>query len=420
MFDVDVADIDPALAAVVRSLQIHAATDVAGEDEQRLCDTVQALEVARRYLDAAEGHVLAELDARGVTDRSFGLRTPQWLAHVANLPSHVAKARVHTATKLRRALPDAERALAEGRIGFDHARVLADAANPRIEEPFAAAARDFCDAASEFVFEKWAKEVRGFADRLDQDGGHDPDDDLARNRLRFSRLGANAVLNGELVGEHALISDHVLNTVADELFRQFSADHDQCPELAVPDRATLMALAFVEICRRAQGVDTNSSTAPRTEAALVIPADDLDRVTDHHGTDLPEFAHRCLACDPQLHALVVNSLGVPVDMGRDIRFANRAQRRAMAQRDGGCVFPGCGSPPTWCDAHHQRRWSDGGRTNLDELISLCRHHHGVAHRTGWNVELTNDGWTRWSTPLGNTFWGQRHQRQRAGPLPHAA
>jgi hypothetical protein len=29
----------------------------------------------------------------------------------------------------------------------------------------------------------------------------------------------------------------------------------------------------------------------------------------------------------------------------------------------------------------------------------------------------DDGWTRWTTPDGDTFWGQRHHRQRAGPPP---
>jgi hypothetical protein len=54
-------------------------------------------------------------------------------------------------------------------------------------------------------------------------------------------------------------------------------------------------------------------------------------------------------------------------------------------------------------------------------VLLCRRHHRVAHRRHWTLTLTHDGWTRWTTPAGRTFWGQRHQhtrtRQRAGPGP---
>ncbi len=105
-------------------------------------------------------------------------------------------------------------------------------------------------------------------------------------------------------------------------------------------------------------------------------------------------------------------------MGRARRTPTRTQRRALSVRDGGCVFPGCDTPANWCDAHHIDQWTrDHGPTNLDNLILVCRRHHRVAHRTGWNLELGHDGWTHWTTPTGTTRPGQRHHHQRAGPLP---
>ncbi|MCC6183624.1 MAG: HNH endonuclease, partial [Microthrixaceae bacterium] len=58
---------------------------------------------------------------------------------------------------------------------------------------------------------------------------------------------------------------------------------------------------------------------------------------------------------------------------------------ALAVRDGHCVFPGCDRPASWCDAHHVTRHTDGGPTTIDNLALLCRHHHGVIHRTGWHM-----------------------------------
>jgi hypothetical protein len=115
--------------------------------------------------------------------------------------------------------------------------------------------------------------------------------------------------------------------------------------------------------------------------------------------------------------VIIDSLGVPIDLGRRVRFATTAQRRAIAIRDGGCVFPGCHLPANWCDAHHLDPYQHGGQTNLDRLAGLCRHHHGVTHRNGWQMHATPDGWFWWQTPNHHTFWSQRHGRQRTDPPP---
>ncbi|HEY5651444.1 MAG TPA: HNH endonuclease signature motif containing protein [Acidimicrobiia bacterium] len=50
-------------------------------------------------------------------------------------------------------------------------------------------------------------------------------------------------------------------------------------------------------------------------------------------------------------------------------------RRAVEARDRHCRFPGCRRPARWCDAHHTVHWADDGRTEVENLILLRRHHH---------------------------------------------
>ena len=117
----------------------------------------------------------------------------------------------------------------------------------------------------------------------------------------------------------------------------------------------------------------------------------------------------CLLCDPVITALIVGSLGVPLDMGRQVRLANRDQRRALTTRDGGCVFPGCDAPIGWCDAHHVTWWRNNGTTDITNLALICRYHHGVTHRDGWTMTATTDQRFTWTTPLGQTLHSQRHR-----------
>jgi len=50
-------------------------------------------------------------------------------------------------------------------------------------------------------------------------------------------------------------------------------------------------------------------------------------------------------------------------------------------------------------------------------VFLCRHHHGVIHRKGWNLQIGDDGWSWITTPSGISLWCQRHGTIRSGAPP---
>ncbi|UYN84608.1 MAG: DUF222 domain-containing protein [Microcella sp.] len=81
-----------------------------------------------------------------------------------------------------------------------------------------------------------------------------------------------------------------------------------------------------------------------------------------------------------------DNAGQPLNLGRERRLFSRAQRVALAARDGGCRWPGCERPPSWCEAHHIEHWHrDHGKTNVADGILLCRHHHLLAHNNAWEI-----------------------------------
>ncbi|GAA3733412.1 hypothetical protein GCM10022239_07060 [Leifsonia bigeumensis] len=82
----------------------------------------------------------------------------------------------------------------------------------------------------------------------------------------------------------------------------------------------------------------------------------------------------------------------PANLGRTARYFNRAQRRLLSARDGGCRWPGCERPPEWTEAHHVRWWDrDNGPTDIDNGILLCRHHHLLLHDNHWEIEIASRG-----------------------------
>jgi len=100
---------------------------------------------------------------------------------------------------------------------------------------------------------------------------------------------------------------------------------------------------------------------------------------------------RRLGCDASVARVVFDSDSAVLDVGRARRVPAAATRRALKARDGGCVWPGCDRPASWSQAHHLRHWAQGGSTDLDNLVTICRAHHWRVHEGGWGLIRTDEG-----------------------------
>jgi hypothetical protein len=57
---------------------------------------------------------------------------------------------------------------------------------------------------------------------------------------------------------------------------------------------------------------------------------------------------------------------------------------------GNCGWPGCHVAFQHCRIHHLDDWTNGGDTNLDNLIGLCSTHHHLVHEGGWTLTMRPD------------------------------
>jgi hypothetical protein len=110
------------------------------------------------------------------------------------------------------------------------------------------------------------------------------------------------------------------------------------------------------------------------------------------GTEISPGQVRQLACCAGIIPAVLGGPSAVLDLGREHRLFNRAQRIAMGLRDKGCRAEGCDRPPSWCEAHHLRKpWAEGGRTDFKDGVLLCGHHHRLAHHPAYTDERLPNG-----------------------------
>ena len=148
------------------------------------------------------------------------------------------------------------------------------------------------------------------------------------------------------------------------------------------------------------GVSAETSPAPAR-----VPGDPADPARCHveDGPAISVSTAQMIACTAALSWMRHGDAGEILALGRRRRRPSSAIRRAARERDHcRCRFPGCESRRV--DLHHIQHWANGGRTDLDNLISLCPYHHKVVHDRGYLI----------AAPPGRTF---TFYRPDGTPLP---
>ncbi|WP_193610017.1 HNH endonuclease signature motif containing protein [Nocardioides lijunqiniae] len=156
-----------------------------------------------------------------------------------------------------------------------------------------------------------------------------------------------------------------------------------------------MGLAFIEYVDRypvdklpkAAGMDATVVVTMTLETLMGgLKAAQLDT-----GTRISPSLARRMACEAGVIPVVLGSRSQVLDVGRKRRFHTKAQRIAMAVRDGGCIALGCDRPSAWCHAHHLDPWSQGGETSVERGAMLCARHHTLIHHPGYGVRHHQGG-----------------------------
>ena len=353
------------------------------DDDQS--DRLDELERAGRVLEAERGRGLAEIERRRVFAADGHLSAAAWLAHRQGVSRRSAEAAVRRARALE-VMPSVARAFADGEVSTSAVDVLAFA-REAVPEAFARSEPALADAARNMGF----AELRAMTDtwRIDADRERALEDEDRRHDLRRldvcpDERGMTGV-RGELDPEDGQVLITCIRAQMDA-----EARHAPGPDARTPTQRRADALA--EICR--QWLASRDRPSIGGERPHLVVTIDMNALLESSGGTaelgdaglLTAEAARRLACDADVTRVITREASEPLELGRRTKVVPPGLRRAVAVRDRGCRFPGCGRPTGWCDAHHVRHWADGGETSLSNRVLLCRPHHRAIHR-GFGVEM---------------------------------
>lgn len=149
--------------------------------------------------------------------------------------------------------------------------------------------------------------------------------------------------------------------------------------------------ALVHMVRMAAAIDDRTVFGVKTPAVRVhVRLSDLQRGEGAAFAEGQSAAfgmgavHRFI-CEGGVVPILFDDDGRAINVGRTQRLFNDRQRIAIAARDGGCMIPECDRPPSWTEAHHINEFENGGRTDIDDGIALCRYCHLWLHNTGGRI-----------------------------------
>jgi Domain of unknown function (DUF222)/HNH endonuclease len=375
-------------------------TDVLPLSDEEIASDLDELEHATRVLEVERGRRLAELERRGSYALNGHLSLAAWLAARHRVAPSTAAAHVRMSRVLD-AMPVAADALASGDVSSSAVSLLAHA-RESAPDAFSRSETSLVDAARTLPVDELMDTVTAW--RHDHAGADEDRQELCLTPT----LHGKGRIAGDLNAQTTQVVIAALRAVQDAEMRSSDRTDTRSP-------ARRRADALGEICR--QWLDSARRPIVAGERPHVIVTMDIGSLG--RGESGPSTAHSAgarladvgpisaedalmWACDAQLTRVITDAASRPLDVGRTTRITPPWIRKALLVRDGGCAFPECGRPPSWCDPHHVRHWTHGGPTALSNLVLLCRRHHRLIHHGKFLVEIA-DGLPRFSRADGTVL-----------------
>ena len=350
---------------------------------------------------------------RQVADTEPDSDPAEVLRQGARLPSRESKRMAKVARQLSE-MPKVRERFSTGDITPTHVNALANAAE-KIGPDAVETDEGLLEAADQMSPDSFNRHARKWSDRKLIEAGLDPLERQRRAReakLWVEKETGLGVLMAKVPRPQFEHFRQAIDSHYMRLVRQDGTDSPDPDQVRTPTQR-LADVVFELVTNRnavtGEFVTENVGIRAKASTQLILVAS----VGVLDGTDpggqiemigvgpVPRHILATLSLDTELAGMIFNRAGRPLWLGRNQRLGNAAQRLAVAVRDGGCFE--CGAPMHRCELHHIREWRrDRGRTDIHNLVAVCRRHHRWLETNNLVVRRSSNGY---------------QTRPRAGPSP---
>ncbi len=390
-----------------------------------LASALVELKRAESRLAACKHRILRAADTTRVAAAFGATDTGSWAALLTHTDGDVAARDVKLARSLVTGSPT-RAALENGDISADHARIITTAASQLPEgvsdQDALTVERSLVAKACSLSPRHLRAEARRCIDAITPDPEIVDEHENSVTKSEEDRAYDAATLSlhdngdGTLTGRftiplfQGLLLKKVIDAITAPRRNRFNTAASDCNSSAQfagtgagtragetrPERITAehaRGLAFIELLEHLPTDHLHTTTA----ATVVVNIDHTALINQlktagvDTGTLLSAGEARRLACNAGIIPMVLGGTSVPLDLGRTKRLFTQAHRIAITRTHQTCAAHGCERPIAWCELHHKNPWQHGGRTDLNNAIPLCGHHHRTIHDHRYQHRQRPDG-----------------------------
>lgn len=331
----------------------------------------------RQRIDALElefSRLAAEFDKTTWWSTAGYNTAADWIRFNCHMNSH-AVWNAFAVGSVEHEMPATRKSMQTGQIGFAHVATMARTA---IEVGGAFDEAKLLPLAEEYTPGKFFHKCIHYRHAVDAEGYNRDQEQLSEERgLRLNTAQDGCLLISGLLDP---VGGAAVRTALEPLAKPSGAHDDR-------DRDQRYADALVELASGGKPATLQVTATIETLKAMEgAPAGETE-----YSPPLSSATVQRLACDCNVMRVLLDSKSLIIDVGRTKRLVDGALRRALSVRDKHCQWPGCDRPAAWCDGHHLVHWVDGGETNLDNCVLLCKRHHRMVHEGGWRLIKTDEG-----------------------------